>query len=170
MNVNIHTWPLRYNVENLVWCKSSYVDIRNPLNMDSHDPVVAKVRINTVQPPPLQEAKAITAKRKPNWDKIGLQLYKEKTTIQLRSLLDHGGVMLPRKILVDRLYDILLTSADESGPTPRTDKKRQNKYPWAPHLKPYIKEIKALFHKEKSRGKQKEDPTAIDITNKKKHF
>ena len=93
------------------------------------------------------ETKAITSKRKLNWDKIDLQLYKEKTAMQLRSLLDHVRVELPPEILVDRLYEILFTSADESGPAPRTGKKRQNKYPWAPHLKPYIKEIKALFHK-----------------------
>ena len=100
--------------------KSSYIDMRNPLNMSSHDPVVGKVKINTVQPLPLQDAKAITAKRKPNWDKIDLQLYKEKTAMRLRSLLDHGGVELPPEKLIDRLYDILLTSADESAPVPRT--------------------------------------------------
>ena len=43
------------------------------------------------------ETKAITSKRKLNWDKIDLQLYKEKTAMQLTSLLDHGGVELPQR-------------------------------------------------------------------------
>ena len=52
--------------------KSSYVDIRNPFNMNLLDPVVTKVKIHTVQPLPSIGAIAITAKRKPTWDKIDL--------------------------------------------------------------------------------------------------
>ena len=112
---------------------------RHTLNLSSHDPVIANIR--ACQQVRKRQDVAVTteARKRPNWKKVDIQQYKDVTDQRLQCLLNHDGLNLPAEVLVDRLYNIMLTSADECGPPVKSrKKKRTTKYPWASKMKPIV--------------------------------
>ena len=149
---------------------SIMVEERHPLNMSSHDPVLATIHLTTHHPATKHGHGAAPAKGKPNWNKIDVGQYQHLTSLRLDSFIQNNGLQLPPEVTVDRLYDILLSSANECGPTPRKAKKRSNKYPWSSEMKPITKDIKSNFHAWKKNGKDPNDPISHHLDQLKKEL
>ena len=85
--------------------------------MSSHDPILAKILIKQKESHvPSGRMMSTPAKKKPIWNKIATQRYQQLVGLRLEALLHHDGINLHPQVLVDRLYDILITGADECGP------------------------------------------------------
>ena len=148
----------------------TWTEGRDPLNMSSHDPVFTKILTEPETSSCDDRAPNEEANRKINWRKTDTHDYHAKTKRRLESLIQHGGLALPSETLVDRLYDILLKTGVECSPAPKIGRKRSNKYPWAPELKPFIKTIKHLFFQWKKQGRDPDDPTLLRLNESKKSF
>jgi hypothetical protein len=147
---------------------STYIEHRHPMNTSSHDPVIVDVFIRAPESVKSTGTDTLSARQKPIWKKTDIPRYKELTDQRLEALLNHDGLELPPEALVDRIYEVLLMSAAESGPPPKCHKKRNNKYPWAEDMKPIVKEIKQLFYMWKQNGRKPDDPLAPLILEKKR--
>ena len=143
----------------------TWVEERHPLNTSSHDPVMANVKISRASTTNKESSASNQAKSKPNWRKIDIKQYEELTNLRLDALVKHDGMSLPAEVLVERLYDIMLRSAEESGPPPRKSKRRDHKYPWAPHMKPKCQEMKKLYYEWKCTGKNQDHPLKQELVN-----
>ena len=112
------------------------IDTRHPLNCSTHDSITAIVY---AQP---STKSTISNKGKPTcprlkWEKVDKALYQELTKERLTCLEDTLDTPLPNNVLIHRIQDILLTSAQDAGP-PASKKSHRKKPQWPPTIIPLI--------------------------------
>ena len=148
---------------------NSKIMTREPLNLSSHDPILIQIQllkgVSTGSKSLTQEARA---KKKPNWPKVDIPKYTHTTGLRLDSLINTDGLTLPTEVLVERINNILLQSADECGPPAKKAKKRKSRYPWSGDMKPFVKQIKHAYYCWKTQGKKPDHPLVEDIKQMKK--
>lgn len=145
------------------------IDARNPLNMSSHDPVLTSIKLESGSLRPQSSHATNIARKKPNWKKMDIDKYSELTQVKLESFLKHGGMQLPLEVIVDRIYDILLSSSDECSPVvKRKMGKKVGSYPWSSDMKPVIAKTKQLFYEWKLIGRPQDHSLVKEIKTQKK--
>ena len=138
---------------------------REPENLSSHDPICARFTINgNLEGEKHSDTGEVEARKKPRWDKIDRQMYQTETDERLQCFIANGGLELPNDVMVERLNNILLDSADHCCPPRITRKpKKRSKYPWADSLKPLIVELKSNHYQWKLVSKDPLHPLAKKV-------
>ena len=131
------------------------VDQRNPLNLSTHDAVIAvmnfdisKSQANTSS----ATSNHVNAPTKIKWNKVDIPLYKQLTRTKLTKMLQYTDEHTPNAILVGRTNAILKEAALQSSPAPKVLRK-QTTFKWTPNLKPLVDESKLAFRKWKQCGR-----------------
>ena len=150
---------------------TTWVDERHPENTSSHDAVFTTLRMDTQQAEEASKESRDIARPKPNWKKIDVTKYNSLTSQKLNAFVEYGGLDLPTEVQVERLYDILLSSEDESSQKGKSSKKRKKGAPlWGKELKPLVQESKLLFYLWKQAGRPLESELYTQMKGKKKEL
>ena len=119
---------------------------RHPLNCSSHDSITATLdAIPVPKLKPQSSGKPIALK--PKWNKIDQKLYRDLTRERLYCLEETLGSPLPANVLIQRVHDILLSSARDATTAPPPSRVKRDKPSWPSSIKPRIQDSKAA-HKE----------------------
>ena len=141
-----------------------HVITRHPLNLSSHDPVIAHLTVPiSTEDTHNSSEDATEARSKPNWKKVDVEAYKEVTNQRFKVFIEQDGLSLPTDSIVERINDILLRSADECGAKPKKKAKRKSKYPWSAALKPTVLQIKKAYWQWKQVQKDPNHPLAREL-------
>jgi hypothetical protein len=135
------------------------VDIpcREWMNTSPHDPVTAELRIPSLDTPQLV---SISAEKRPdprhariNWTKVDISRYRDLIQERVETLCGFGIDHQPPEVTIDRLCDILVTSAQECAPRQKA-RVAKRKGPWNSTISEFMKTSKVAFAKWKASGKK----------------
>jgi hypothetical protein len=148
------------------------INTRSPINTSTHDAIMAKVKVQGLSHmhlqlsgkcmPPTKDTQG-TKRGRVNWLKVNIQKYRELVQERLEILGSISKVPQPPEVTVDRISEILTSSAYECSPTSRP-KPTTKKQLWNPTISHSMKVSKSIYAQWKAAGQQKD--TALHMQMK----
>ena len=127
---------------------------RHILNTSSHDPITARLEIQTdeanKESSHQRETESCTPQPRVKWSDVDYNRYSELTESRLRILMKTMADT-PIDIVAAQLNDVLTRCASDACPPSKAKRKKNKprKSEWNPTLKPLVRRVKWLYYKTK---------------------
>ena len=141
-----------------------FIEERIPINLSSHDAICASLDVKLELSKNKNGSDSSSGQPispRVNWKKVDKEKYAAITDLKYECLLNNLE-NLPSEIILQRLHDIMITSAKEATINSKRHSKRNKKNIWPSIIIVLAKQMKKCFAKWKAKGRPSED----DITTK----
>ena len=150
-------------------CSSYKVLEREPLNISSHDPVIAKFKLS-FQIPKQDHPPRAAAVPRPKWERIDLEIYQDNTEAKCRSIIASLHSMTLEDLI--RCLEEAFREAALGATTSHRKSNPKRMRPWTPRMTLISKQEKLQFWLWKQEGKPTDanNSTYSDLCQLKKLF
>ena len=138
-----------------------------PTNVSTHTLVCTTIEIHVAQREPA-ESPHTAVKPRIKWDRVDIDQYKEIFCERIETFLDMDGDQLPNEVALQRLTEIMVSTAEECTQSKPKPKNRNQKY-WPPDIIMQCREAKSAFKAWKDSGASKQSAQYMHLREVKKN-